>query len=163
MVAGVPRDEYNRKYLNDRYADQKRTMFEYLGGECVVCGTTDDLEMDHRDWATKTRDVGRLWPWKRYDEMFAELDQCQLLCGDHHLQKSKADWMEQNALKDFTHGTMYGWMKRKCECAPCYGAKRLYHAIRNAKRRAETVARGGNGRGPYKRRVVQRTTLTGEI
>lgn len=148
MVAGVPRDEYNREYLNARYAEQKRIMLDYLGGVCVVCGTTDDLEMDHRDWAKKTRNVGRLWPWKRYGEMYAELDKCQLLCSDHHLQKTKADFMEQHALKGYVHGTIYAWMKRRCDCAECYAAKRQWHAIRNAKRRAETVARGGRSYRP---------------
>ncbi|GLU88930.1 hypothetical protein Agsp01_11850 [Agromyces sp. NBRC 114283] len=151
IVAGLPRAEYNRRYLNDRYAAQKQLMFDYLGGVCIVCGTNDDLEIDHRDWCKKTKEAGRLWPLKRYGEMFAELDKCQLLCSEHHLQKSKSDWVEQNALKDFTHGTVYGWMKRKCDCGECQRAKRAWNRIRNAKRRDATRASGGGPRGEYRR------------
>lgn len=37
----------------------------------------------------------------------------------------------------WTHGTQYGWMKKKCTCPPCTSAKRKWHDARNARRRKQ--------------------------
>lgn len=39
--------------------------------------------------------------------------------------------------KGWRHGTMYGWMKKKCSCDPCTTAKRSWHEARNASRRKQ--------------------------
>lgn len=37
--------------------------------------------------------------------------------------------------KGWKHGTIYGWMKKKCECSVCLTAKTEWSTQRNAKRR----------------------------
>ena len=131
-------DEERRTYDREYYHRTRRPkLVEYLGGKCAVCGTTEDLQFDHIDPEDKSFDIkGRL---TLSDEVKAELDKCQLLCGPHHREKSAR---EQSG---FEHGTTYAWMKKKCDCAVCYAAKRIWHDDRNAQRRT-------GKRGPYKRR-----------
>lgn len=37
--------------------------------------------------------------------------------------------------KGWTHGTTYGWMKKKCKCLECVLAKTIWNEERNKKRR----------------------------
>ena len=37
--------------------------------------------------------------------------------------------------KGFSHGTQYGWQKRRCGCPECAAAKRAWNDERNARRR----------------------------
>ncbi len=48
--------------------------------------------------------------------------------------------------RGWTHGTIYGWMRKKCRCNDCEDAKEEWHILRNRKRRE---AHGGLSRGPY--------------
>jgi len=63
---------------------------EYLGGKCVVCGTTKRLEFDHIDRTTKKYTIA-----SRVHQDFTilkeELDKCQLLCVDCHKVKTKSE------------------------------------------------------------------------
>ncbi len=105
---------------------------QYLGGKCVKCGSSESLEFDHIEPETKTKDISQAiiaaWSWERLRE---ELDKCQLLCSDHHHEKtinqgcrSKFAW---NKVENPNHGTavMYGppW---RCRCDACVEWKRLY-------------------------------------
>lgn len=65
-------------------------MHEMLGGQCAKCGATDKLEIDHIDPETKIANVTRLWskPWPVIEK---ELAKCQLLCFEHHKEKSVAE------------------------------------------------------------------------
>ena len=110
-------------------------MIEHLGGRCSACGTTEQLEIDHIDWRTKNFAVSLMWPKSRREELIEELGKCQLLCYLHHLEKSIEDWREQRAEIGFTHGTRYGWLKKKCPCDACQSKKREYYDERNAARR----------------------------
>lgn len=144
--------EKNKQYLNDRYADQRNAMYSYLGGVCVVCGSTQQLEIDHIDWRKKSFPVGRLWPVKKLAEVYNELDKCQLLCRPHHLEKSSRDQREIAAetRAPFKHGTMYSFMKMKCFCEECNNARDMF----NRKRRESRVG---------KRQVYGRPSDHGDI
>jgi len=131
----------NAEYLHDSYHNQRAFLYAWLGGKCVRCGTTENLEIDHIDWRLKEKNMGRLWPAKRRAEMMLELAKCQLLCYEHHKEKTAQDLRERQ-LGSFTHGTVYGWMKAKCVCEVCYSAKRRWHEARNESRRAGRVTRG---------------------
>lgn len=61
-----------------------------LGGECIACGSTEDLEADHIDRNTKSFVVSQ--GWERPAEIFwLEVAKCQLLCEPHHKEKSIAE------------------------------------------------------------------------
>jgi 5-methylcytosine-specific restriction endonuclease McrA len=112
--------EYKRLWAAARRAD-------YMAGKsCVVCGTTESLEVDHIDPAEKVSH--RIWTWAipRRD---AELAKCQILCTEHHLEKTIA----QRPIPE--HGTVsrYTSKKHKCRCEPCRSANRERCALNRAK------------------------------
>ena len=108
-----------------RYTEKRISKaFIYLGGKCVECGTTDRLEFDHIDPSTKEENITtaimvKCWAWNK---LVVELDKCQLLCHDHHWQKTLA--LEQFG-KIAEHGTYWRYRKWKCRCTPCVEANSL--------------------------------------
>jgi|SRR6516164_3517982 hypothetical protein len=120
------RSEYDR----GRYQAAKQQLIELLGGKCQVCGTTEDLQFDHVDPELKSFTITGRWN-RSQEELQAELDKCQLLCGPHHREKTKADgrlgggW---NKLPEdaFRCGMARTYLKRKCRCGPCKKAHSLY-------------------------------------
>lgn len=120
-------EKFGKKYHREYYKKRKTAIFVYLGGVCVVCGTDKDLEIDHINPEEKSFSIGTRMSIKNNK---AELDKCQLLCKEHHLNKTA----EENS--GFTHGTTYAWMKAHCDCSVCLEHKRNWHDLRNAKRRS---------------------------
>lgn len=129
-----------RKYHRLYYRKRRQAIFDYLGGKCVKCGATDNLHVDHIDPAKKSFHIGKRCSVNTIKE---ELDKCQLLCKDHHLEKTITE------KPPFTHGTSYGWMKRKCKCAVCEAAKQAALTARREKRKIATTY----SRGPYSKAV----------
>ena len=43
--------------------------------------------------------------------------------------------------KGWTHGTTYGWIKKKCRCVECDKARLKFYKERNAKRKAENKSK----------------------
>jgi 5-methylcytosine-specific restriction endonuclease McrA len=62
-------------------------MREMLGGKCVRCGATSDLEFDHVDRHTKSFTIGSR-AMSRWDGLLVELAKCQLLCRPCHIEKT---------------------------------------------------------------------------
>lgn len=90
---------YQPEYQRRRYEERMDEMKAYLGGRCVRCGTTDELQFDHVDPTTKCFSIARYWnrPWKI---MVVELDKCQLLCKPHHRDKTIANGDLRGKRKD---------------------------------------------------------------
>jgi len=114
------RDNYNaymREYMLKRYHKRRSESIEKLGGKCVVCGSTENLEIDHIDRTTKTMNISGLWSANivRYE---AELKLCQLLCEEHHKQKTRRE-------NSVDHGEGKTG-KRNCYCELCATLKRTY-------------------------------------
>jgi 5-methylcytosine-specific restriction endonuclease McrA len=85
-----------------------------LGGKCAKCGTTDALEVDHVNPATKTRQTYTLWFLSPDNPDFiAELAKCQLLCTDCHREKTG----QENRVR--VHGTYSMYQRGKCRCEAC--------------------------------------------
>lgn len=61
-----------------------------LGGVCAVCGAAEDLEFDHIDPSTKEYRITDVISM-RYEVRIRELGKCQLLCVDHHADKTEED------------------------------------------------------------------------
>jgi hypothetical protein len=74
--------EYQRKWR----AERREKGIAYLGGKCVKCGSTEDLNIDHKERAHKVSHTIWSWSWERQK---VELDKCQLLCVTHHQEKTK--------------------------------------------------------------------------
>lgn len=104
--------EYARTYHLARYHRRRDAAIEHLGGCCVVCGTTEDLQLDHIDPTTKLIDVGKMWGVSEV-RFWTEIAKCQLLCRKHHIEKTVAEQMTED------HGTWAWAGKRKCPCEKC--------------------------------------------
>lgn len=124
MALSESQKEYQRSYQLARYRSLMQEARERLGSRCVICGTTENLEIDHIDPSTKLFTFGGKRPSREVWE--AELTKCQLLCHDHHLEKTS---LEQRIE---THGT-WGPYKRGCRCEECIALVRKYY--REYKRR----------------------------
>jgi RNA polymerase subunit RPABC4/transcription elongation factor Spt4 len=71
--------------------NMKKDMMEYLGGKCINCGSTINLEFHHIDPETKLFNITDRCKrstaqngWKNTPEMFNEINKCQLLCNKCH-------------------------------------------------------------------------------
>ncbi len=119
-------NEYIRIYMAERYYKRRAFYLDKLGGKCVVCGSVIDLEFDHIDRHLKSFNVGKAlagWSEKKLDP---EMEKCQLLCPEHHQDKSITERGNQR----WQHGTLTGY--RYCKCDLCRAAKAEY--MKNYKR-----------------------------
>lgn len=115
--------EYDRIYQLERYRKRRIEAIEYLGGECVQCGATERLELDHINPDTKSFEISKIWGIAQAT-FWDEVSKCQLLCKSHHVAKTKREQINE------AHGT-WGWIRnRKCKCDVCSEFLRNYHANR---------------------------------
>lgn len=120
-----------RDYMKRRYYKIRAEAYELLGGKCVKCGATEDLEIDHVDRNTKTVDVSRFNSMSR-QKFMEELKLCQLLCHEHHKQKSAEE-------QSVGHGEgLTG--KRNCRCELCKPLKNAYARQFKKKKRQGSLA-----------------------
>lgn len=111
-------NEYMRNYMLRRYHERRNKAIEFLGGKCIHCGKTEDLELDHIDPKTKSFEIGKLWSVAEVG-FWAEVKKCQLLCKAAHADKSIIDSGKKSAKE--THGTLSSY--RYCKCTECKEAK----------------------------------------
>lgn len=115
---------------------RRRTMIRsHLGGSCVVCGSTENLEVDHIDPSTKLFNIANSLH-KKWEEIVKELEKCQLLCKPHHIEKTNSELLGRVPVNKgvITHGKQYPAYTLKCSCDDCKEYKRL----RNQQRRSST-------------------------
>ena len=74
------------------YHENRQYFIDKLGGQCVSCGTTDNLEFDHINPLDKSFGVSsRLSRKNAYqldEELIEEINKCQLLCQQCHSKKT---------------------------------------------------------------------------
>lgn len=78
----------HREYQKERYRKRLAIARERLGGKCIKCEETEDLEFDHIDPASKLRKISEATNWS-LARFLAEVDKCQLLCREHHIEKGQ--------------------------------------------------------------------------
>ena len=81
------RRNYIAKYNLNRYNQRMADAIAILGGACVVCGATEDLQLDHLNPSTKKFNLGKLWS-TNLENFLEELTKCQLLCFTCHQLKT---------------------------------------------------------------------------
>ena len=89
----IEHSEENKDYLKKRYYEALSESIEKLGGKCVKCGVTERLQFDHIHPKNKSFEITKrllMSDKKKFEE---ELDKCQLLCCDCHLEKTKQSWL----------------------------------------------------------------------
>ncbi len=90
--------EQRRNYMAAYRADRRAWALAELGGKCVRCGTTENLHYDHIDPTTKIKPVTAMLQASR-EKFEAEVRKCQLLCFQHHKEKSAVECRERAAVR----------------------------------------------------------------
>ena len=80
------REEINKK-RQDRKRKHKQYLIEMLGGKCLGCGTTKNLQFDHIDRTEKSFCIGSSLASK-LEKLVEEANKCQLLCETCHQHKT---------------------------------------------------------------------------
>lgn len=122
---------YMGEYMLSRYHTLMAEAREKLGGKCVLCGSLEDLEMDHIDRSTKLFTISGGWS-RNPDEFWAEVAKCQLLCRDHHAEKTARE-------RSVGHGEGKTG-KKNCLCELCRPLKNAYARERKARLKVEREA-----------------------
>ena len=78
-LKGEAKKIYSREWMRKRRAEW------FADKVCAVCGTSENLELDHIDPTTKV--THKVWSWT-YTRRMAELAKCQALCEECHKKKS---------------------------------------------------------------------------
>lgn len=99
-----------KEQLKIQYDQRRNEVFS--GKVCVICGSSEKLELDHIISSTKIHHAIWAWTQERYE---AELDKCQILCHECHLDKSS---IEISGHKPYEHGTNMEY-RRGCRCYDC--------------------------------------------
>ena len=82
-------------------AEKKQILIDRLGGVCVGCGTTHNLQFDHKDASTKAFNITKKLDTK-WEIVTAEADKCQLMCKECHKIKTRAHSDRHTTLKGYT-------------------------------------------------------------
>lgn len=78
---GFTRWEREKERRRKQFVRRRRALVRELGGECVQCGTDEDLHFDHPNGRTwEPRRTNQLQRMRRY-EADHEAGNLQLLCG----------------------------------------------------------------------------------
>ena len=86
----------NKKPYQVMWLKARRTEWIKQNGPCKMCGSWDNLEIDHIDPSLKKYDPTTLWS-RRKEFREEELAKCQVLCKSCHLQKTKLDRAKKKA------------------------------------------------------------------
>ena len=89
----IKHSEEKKVYLKKRYYKALSESIEKLGGKCVKCGATERLEFDHIHPKDKSFEITKRLLMGDKEKFQEELDKCQLLCYDCHLEKTKQSWL----------------------------------------------------------------------
>lgn len=134
--------EYLKQYQQNRITEGRAYAIAKLGGKCVRCGSTEDLQFDHIDRSTKVTEITRMFTFARA-KLDAELEKCQLLCKPCHLQKT---FHEDVVHASQTHGTLTALKYCKPICDTCRTFRREYHQryLRSRGASSSKVERGSH-------------------
>ena len=78
-------------WYKQNYDENKQHLIDKMGGQCVSCGTTDNLEFDHINPLDKSLNITHKLVLKnayQLEEVVQELKKCQLLCEQCHKKKT---------------------------------------------------------------------------
>jgi 5-methylcytosine-specific restriction endonuclease McrA len=97
-------EQKERVKLKERERRQlmRESALEELGGKCVICGTTENLEFNHIDPSTKEREVSTKCGLRHKEHL-----KCELMCKEHHRLWSNAEarlsrqyWLETLSVEE---------------------------------------------------------------
>jgi len=77
----------HQESMNQKHREIKKYLVEYKGGKCEKCGYNkciDALQFHHPD---KNKEFGIAGTFHALDEYKKEVDKCQLLCSNCHVEE----------------------------------------------------------------------------
>ncbi|MGL4998015.1 MAG: hypothetical protein ACRC5T_03425 [Cetobacterium sp.] len=122
-------------YMQKRRKGRREAILELSGNCCSICSSTENLEFNHVDRSTKLFVLSGKGLDKSWEKILAELDKCELLCRDCHLEKTR-DQFARKELRPWNdktdtpqiHGTVRAYTEINCRCNICKYAKKLYRS-----------------------------------
>ncbi len=122
---------YMRDYMLARYHEWRKFVLDTLGGKCVDCGATENLELDHVERSEKSYNLAKIWSYKK-EIWQKEIKKCVLRCDACHKAKTISELSVE-------HGQgLTG--RRHCYCDLCKPLKRQYNKDRRTAKRNGTVS-----------------------
>jgi 5-methylcytosine-specific restriction endonuclease McrA len=79
------------EWSKQNYDENRQYLINKMGGQCVSCGTTENLEFDHINPLDKSLNITKKLTLKnayQLEEILEELNKCQLLCEQCHSKKT---------------------------------------------------------------------------
>lgn len=119
-------NKYREKQANS-YRKFRKWALDFLGGKCLVCGSTEDLHIDHIDPKQKEYKISQLHSHKK-EKQIRELNKCQILCKEHHIEKTllMRDNKYNFSINENIHGSGYMYVVKGCRCLRCSAWHYLY-------------------------------------
>lgn len=110
--------EVLRIYKNNWSKNRRNKWIASQGNKCAQCGSDKNLEVDHIDKSLKVHNPRVLWGMSDSNPVkIAELANCQVLCHECHLIKTRNEkWVK------YKHGDLMMYKNRKCRCDKCRAA-----------------------------------------
>ncbi len=115
-----PCKDCSRVARTEKRRKRRERCIKQLGGKCIDCGSTENLEFDHNDPSTKEGWIHILLQCKE-EILQKELAKCVLRCKDHHVQKTARESHARQVLAE--HGTASRY-RQGCKCPLCLAAER---------------------------------------
>jgi len=80
------RRAYMRRWTRQCVARRRAACIQALGGKCVDCGATENLDFDHVDPRDKVNRIAKLWTAKK-SVLWREVKKCELRCKACHARR----------------------------------------------------------------------------
>jgi 5-methylcytosine-specific restriction endonuclease McrA len=109
------------KYMANRRKDRRVKLIQMAGSACKECGSTKQLEFDHRDPAKLSFRLSGAGLDRAWSVILEEFQKCDLLCESCHEEKTSRE--SENG--QVPHGGGLSG-KKNCPCEPCKVRKREY-------------------------------------
>ena len=127
------KSENMAEYMKARRLKRRQDLLNLAGNKCEACNSTDNLEFNHIDRSTKLITLSGKGLDGRWETIIKELDKCELLCNNCHLEKTREQyknkeirpWNDKKHLP-YLHGTTRSYEEIACRCKDCRYAKKLY-------------------------------------
>ena len=127
-----PKRRYRTGYLTEKRAARRQLLKDHLGGACVTCGTTEDLQFNHKNPEEKRFTISEIIH-KNIDFVLKEVEKCELLCKECHKKETRRQFRDgeltvwnAGTRKPYVHGTCRMYKQQSCRCDLCCLADHLY-------------------------------------
>src|SRR6478735_9889313 len=111
------KDKEKQREFNRRWQQERRDAF--FRCKSCHCGSTLNLELDHRDSSEKISHS--IWSWAERKRLI-EISKCDILCRSCHEEKTT-----KTELLQASHGSLRLY-RRGCRCELCFEKKKLSNA-----------------------------------